>query len=884
MAQPQHFYFDLWPRTDYIGAATGELTEAFDRTVREADQSIGSGEFKINRHSPQAGWCIARALVRVRLVPGGPFAYDDPRYIAAFFIETSDDVALSTDEEGGEVLTRGGPSLISWLKRTVIYPNANISGHASYWQFAKTLGTVQFPDMTSGEAFRKLLLNSMQRTGVLEGLTIDFTLTDDSSGTPWPDSDVTWKFPIGMNLLEVLSKVVSTKVYYRHSPDLLLQVFETHPGDDLSGSVTFSKGVDISEVSNKNIDAANFMSRALVRGDVDTNELKFVQVFDTGVEAETGRVEGFVEFKSTPTTGRLTRAGQQAIDRSKLQQDGPVTGGVISDFVPFVDYRPGDIVTVDNPGVYDAAEVRIAAIVLNETEGGEYDVIHEYQAVPFDPASGPDNFASSNDANPGPGGGPRGCGDCPQPGPFVPPPSTAVIDANLSIGSASWVGGVERQLHTSADLGVAPVALVVGQQYRLVADIVANLTPESYGADHVFALGVSIRVATDTPTKFESSGPDPDADWDGGGGTDTSLLNYDFGISWVVKNPVRDGGTAPNNSYAAGEHIEGQWIEYVGPNVDAEVVTALAGSALSGYYGFGVTARVRLETRNGDTTPIESEDQTVPFQGQTVGETATDPAVAGVYTTNYPYVAGSLRVWVSGVLVAATEVDPTAGTWQFPSGFDPGSGTITVSYQALSSTPTGATNGPWAPTSSTIPPSLLPSAGDDQWRQPARVATTGNVTISTALNVGDSVDGVTLVEGDRVLVRAQSTGSQNGIYIAGASPARALDFDEDSEVIGSIIYVIAGSTLGGKMYRVTNTTAPDVGTDTITFAEVSGGAGATALDDLTDVVITSPTLDDDLRYDGAFWVNDPRRWEAVTNGEDVFVWEGDDLVHEWRSP
>jgi hypothetical protein len=25
------------------------------------------------------------------------------------------------------------------------------------------------------------------------------------------------------------------------------------------------------------------------------------------------------------------------------------------------------------------------------------------------------------------------------------------------------------------------------------------------------------------------------------------------------------------------------------------------------------------------------------------------------------------------------------------------------------------------------------------------------------------------------------------------------------------------------------------------------------------------------------------RWEAVTNGEDVFVWEGDDLVHEWKA-
>jgi hypothetical protein len=67
-----------------------------------------------------------------------------------------------------------------------------------------------------------------------------------------------------------------------------------------------------------------------------------------------------------------------------------------------------------------------------------------------------------------------------------------------------------------------------------------------------------------------------------------------------------------------------------------------------------------------------------------------------------------------------------------------------------------------------------------------------------------------------------------------------------------------------------------------------GGGGVIAglelaLDDLSDVTITSPAEDDDLRYNGSAWINDSRKWEAVTDGEDVFVWEGDDLVHEWSS-
>lgn len=59
------------------------------------------------------------------------------------------------------------------------------------------------------------------------------------------------------------------------------------------------------------------------------------------------------------------------------------------------------------------------------------------------------------------------------------------------------------------------------------------------------------------------------------------------------------------------------------------------------------------------------------------------------------------------------------------------------------------------------------------------------------------------------------------------------------------------------------------------------GGGASALDDLSDVTLTSPALDDDLRFNGSVWVNDDRKWEVVTGGEDVLVWDGDNLVYDW---
>lgn len=114
----------------------------------------------------------------------------------------------------------------------------------------------------------------------------------------------------------------------------------------------------------------------------------------------------------------------------------------------------------------------------------------------------------------------------------------------------------------------------------------------------------------------------------------------------------------------------------------------------------------------------------------------------------------------------------------------------------------------------------------DSWKRPARVATTANITIATALNAGDSIDGVTLAAGDRVLVKEQTAPAENGIYVVGASPARAIDFASSAEIVGSAVVVTEGTTNGGKAW-LCDTPAPiTVGTDDITFATFGSGGGA----------------------------------------------------------
>lgn len=128
-------------------------------------------------------------------------------------------------------------------------------------------------------------------------------------------------------------------------------------------------------------------------------------------------------------------------------------------------------------------------------------------------------------------------------------------------------------------------------------------------------------------------------------------------------------------------------------------------------------------------------------------------------------------------------------------------------------------------------------------KESVRVATTANITIATALNNGDSLDGITLATDDRVLVKDQSTGSQNGLYVVGATPVRAYDQSTDDPAFGFLVYVREGTANGGKAYRNTNTTAPTIGSTALTFAEFGTGASLTIKDEGTPLATAASSID-----------------------------------------
>lgn len=110
-------------------------------------------------------------------------------------------------------------------------------------------------------------------------------------------------------------------------------------------------------------------------------------------------------------------------------------------------------------------------------------------------------------------------------------------------------------------------------------------------------------------------------------------------------------------------------------------------------------------------------------------------------------------------------------------------------------------------------------------KAPVRVATTASGTISTDYEDGDTVDGVTLATGDRILLKDLSNGSLRGVYTVNASgsPTRATDFNTSEDcVLGVTFYVEEGTSNGGKFFYLSGPTSTIVlGSTVLTFAEQS---------------------------------------------------------------
>jgi len=168
--------------------------------------------------------------------------------------------------------------------------------------------------------------------------------------------------------------------------------------------------------------------------------------------------------------------------------------------------------------------------------------------------------------------------------------------------------------------------------------------------------------------------------------------------------------------------------------------------------------------------------------------------------------------------------------------------------------------------------------GSLAWKAPCRVATTANITLSGT----QTIDGVAVVAEDRVLVKDQTAGADNGIYVVKSSAwVRAKDFNGNQEVVrGTRIYVTDG-TAGQGEYTVLNTSSPVViGTDALTITKETPAVGPSSATDgnLVSFNGTSGSLLQDSGLSTSSVISTANIGSTDTNGIQAYVAASTDVL------
>jgi hypothetical protein len=111
-----------------------------------------------------------------------------------------------------------------------------------------------------------------------------------------------------------------------------------------------------------------------------------------------------------------------------------------------------------------------------------------------------------------------------------------------------------------------------------------------------------------------------------------------------------------------------------------------------------------------------------------------------------------------------------------------------------------------------------------------RVATTTAGTLASDFEDADTIDGIVLATGDRILIKDQADQTTNGIYTVNASgaPTRATDYDSSPEVQeGTSVYVVSGTVNANKVFAQL-TVDPTLGASNLVFSQVGGATSYTA--------------------------------------------------------
>jgi hypothetical protein len=121
------------------------------------------------------------------------------------------------------------------------------------------------------------------------------------------------------------------------------------------------------------------------------------------------------------------------------------------------------------------------------------------------------------------------------------------------------------------------------------------------------------------------------------------------------------------------------------------------------------------------------------------------------------------------------------------------------------------------------------------WKDTVRAATTAAGTLASSFANGQTIDGVTLATNDRILIKNQAAGQENGIYFVNAAgaPTRVLDADTVQEILQAAVFVQDGTTNADTGWVMTTNLPITLNTTPLTFVQFTGAASITAGNGLT---------------------------------------------------
>lgn len=260
----------------------------------------------------------------------------------------------------------------------------------------------------------------------------------------------------------------------------------------------------------------------------------------------------------------------------------------------------------------------------------------------------------------------------------------------------------------------------------------------------------------------------------------------------------------------------------------ADATTSAKGVASFSDASFAVTSGV-VTIKAAGVSNNQLANSSVTIGSTTVSLGSTSTTLAGVTQLDVD------NIRVDGNTVSATNTD--GNVILAPNG----TGTVDVSSKRITSVadPTQAQD---AATKSYVD---AVKTGLDI-KDSVRVATTANINLTNT----QTIDSVALAVGNRVLVKNQETGSQNGIYVvASGAWTRATDFDSDVEVTGgAFTFVEEGTVNADSGWVLTTNNTITIDTTALTFAQfssagqITAGAGLTKTGNTIDAVGTADRI------------------------------------------